>query len=730
MRIIRRHITAALALLAVPALAQYTEPLSLEDCIKPQKRPVTLRQMQWIPTPAAAKPSTVQERFAYVQTFKSGDYLLAQTPRVSLADTLLRSTDLDPKSRALPQLRFIEEKKLLARKGADLILIDLSGAKPQTTVVSSLPAEAENDDLHVGTQRMAYTLGSNLYAIDKKDVRTISTDGTKDLVYGQAVHQREFGIVKGTFWSPDGGKLAFYKMDQSMVTEYPIVELGTKPAKARLIKYPMAGQKSHHVTIGVYNWATQKTIYLQTAGDPEQYLTNITWSPDGASVYVAVLNRDQNHMQLQRFNASTGALEKLLFEERHPKYVEPEHGPYFLNSMAGHFIWMSERDGHNHLYLYTTEGKLVTQLTKGDFEVLDILEQTTQGKQTRIWYSRTGNDGLDRHVGSVTFDAKGAGLGQVQLGNWTALSSGLHSGKPSPSGRYLLDSWSDSATPYKAAVWDLNLRIAAPYPIYSSANPLAQHGLAAPKLIKLKAADGTTLNGRLVLPAKMEDGKKYPVLVYVYGGPHAQLVTNSWQYGADLWMQHWAQEGYVVFTLDGRGSANRGLNFENATHRQLGTVEMQDQLQGVKYLKSLPYIDSTRMGVYGWSFGGFMATSLMTRYPDVFKAGCAGGPVIDWSMYEVMYTERYMDTPEQNPAGYANNSLLNHARSLKGKMMFIHGTSDDVVLWQHSQEMAKQLIKDKKLFEYMLYPGHPHNVVGTDRAHLFRTIKAYFDRSL
>jgi dipeptidyl-peptidase-4 len=234
----------------------------------------------------------------------------------------------------------------------------------------------------------------------------------------------------------------------------------------------------------------------------------------------------------------------------------------------------------------------------------------------------------------------------------------------------------------------------------------------------------------MIYPAAFDSTKKYPVLVYVYGGPHAQMITNSWLGGADLWLYYMAQQGYIVFTMDNRGSMNRGLEFENATFRDLGKVEMEDQLAGVSYLKKLKYVDGARMGVYGWSFGGFMTTSLMTRTPDVFKLGVAGGPVIDWRMYEIMYTERYMDMPQNNAKGYHDADLTNYAKDLKGKLLLIHGTNDNVVLWQHTLTYLKKCVDEGVLIDYFVYPGHEHNVLGPDRVHLMRKISQYFKENL
>ena len=261
-------------------------------------------------------------------------------------------------------------------------------------------------------------------------------------------------------------------------------------------------------------------------------------------------------------------------------------------------------------------------------------------------------------------------------------------------------------------------------------NPYKDYKVGELTLFQLKAEDGTPLNARLIKPVDFDPKKKYPAIVYLYGGSHAQLVSDSWRGGADRWMEMMAQKGYVVFTMDNRGSAHRGIKFEQATHRQLGTAELSDQLKGVDYLKSQPWVDAARMGIYGWSFGGFMTTSMMLKQPDIFKAAVAGGPVMDWRLYEVMYAERYMDTPEENPEGFESANLLSKVKNLKGRLLLIHGTVDDVVVWQHSLSFLKKAVDEGVLVDYFVYPGHPHNVRGKDRVHLMRKITQYFEDHL
>lgn len=586
------------------------------------------------------------------------------------------------------------------------------------TVEWSQPKEKgmQNADWNAESHNLAYTSGHNLYVITADGKKNqVSKDGSLDIVYGESVHRNEFGIMKGTFWSPKGNLLAFYRMDQSMVTTYPQVDISTRCATMVPDKYPMAGETSHKVTVGIYNPATGNTIYLK-AGDPtDRYFTNIAWSPDEKKVYMIELNRDQNRAELVRYNASDGNKEKVLFVETNDKYVEPTNPIMFLPWDDSKFIYQTRKDGYNHIYLYNTDGKQLAQLTKGEFEVMEVLG-FNEAKKSIIYASNEENP-IQRNLYAV--DIKGR---RKLLDD----GKGYHYGDLSESGKYLQ---SNSSSPTTARSIDLiatdngkNVNI------LTAEEPWKDYDVPEMKVGTIKAADGKTdLYYRLVLPTDFDPNKKYPAIVYVYGGPHAHNIDASRNWGVrgwDIWM---AQKGYVMFCLDNRGSENRGLAFEQATFRQLGTEEMKDQLEGVAYLKSLPYVDSTRLGVHGWSFGGFMTTSLMTTYPDVFKVGVAGGPVIDWKYYEVMYGERYMDTPQANPEGYKNASLLNKAGNLKGRLMIIYGGNDPVCVPQQTLSFIRACIDAGTHPDLFTYPGDEHNMMGTDRIHLHEHISRYFD---
>ena len=549
-----------------------------------------------------------------------------------------------------------------------------------------------------------------------------------NIVLGESVHRNEFGINGGLFWSPKASKLAFYRMDQSMVEDYPIVNTKAREAEVRNIKYPMAGMKSHEVTVGVWDCASQNLVYLNTARDTtvherEMYLTNIAWSPDEKYVYIAKVNREQNHMWLEQYNAESGDFVKVLFEESNPRYVEPCE-PMIFTPKGDQFLWYSMRDGYKHLYLYNMDGTLVKQVTKGEYEVEGFIQFDKKGENIFIYANKDNLAGRDAYR---------VNLKKGTMECMTMTENGLHgthSVVVNEAGTMWVDMWSSVNVPMRADLRDWKHK----NPIktfFEAENPMKDYAMPGVKLGTIKAADGKTdLYYRLITPPNMEKGRKYPTLVYVYGGPHSQLVTDSWLGGGNLYFMYLAQQGYVVFTLDNRGTDNRGFEFESCTHRHLGEIEMADQMDGVKFLKSLAFVDQQRMGVEGWSFGGFMTITMKLAHPEVFKVGCAGGPVIDWKWYEIMYGERYMDTPQENPEGYENNCLLNKAKNLEGRLLVIHGAEDNTVVWQHSLEFIERCINNYKQVDYFVYPHHEHNVLGRERLHLYKKMFDYYETFL
>ena len=556
-----------------------------------------------------------------------------------------------------------------------------------------------------------------LYVTDTDGIRTkLTNDGSHDIVYGQAVHRNEFGIDGGLFWSPDKQRLAFYRMDQSMVADYPQVDITTRIAKHMPDKYPMAGETSHKVMVGVYDLTTKDIKYLDAGNPTDRYFTNIAWSPDSHIIYMYELNREQNDCRLTSYDVTTGKLLKELYSIHNYKYVEPLHPITFLPWDASKFIVQSQRDGYNHLYLYNKDGMMLRQLTSGEWVVMEVIGFNEKARQIIIASNEASP--IQRNLYAV--DIKSGK--RIPLDN----GRGWHSGKLSPRGRMLLDSYSEPDVPRKIVATDTQTRKSKE--LFSATNPWEGYNVPTYECGTIKSADGKTdLYYRMVKPFDFNPHKKYPTVVYVYGGPHAHNVDARWHYGSRSWETYMAQKGYLLFILDNRGSENRGLEFEQITFRQLGKVEMQDQMQGVAFLKSLPYVDQNRMGVHGWSFGGFMTISLMTDYPDVFKVGVAGGPVIDWKWYEVMYGERYMDTPQTNPEGYEKTSLIAKAKELKGKLQIITGYNDDTVVPQHCLSFLAACIEAGTQPDFFVYPGEPHNMRGHSSVHLHERITQYFE---
>ncbi len=633
---------------------------------------------------------------------------------LDLLNLSLKGMVVEPMKR-FPAVSWLNETTFLFNVSGRYIRYDL-GAK-LARVLNSCDEKAENIDLDNTTFKIAYTLDNNLYIAYRDQATVVASDPNPGILFGSArVHRNEFGISKGTFWSPTGKCLAFYRMDETMVTDYPLVDISTRIATAVPVKYPMAGMMSHKVTLGVYNIAAGKTIYLQTEGT--EYLTNITWSPDEKFIYIACLNRDQNLMDLNKYDAVTGAFIKTLFTEKSEKYVEPQHGPEFLNNDPMRFVWQSQRDGYNHLYLYDAEGTLIRQLTQGPWVVLDFLKFDETNREAYFMCNK-GNP-LTRMLFSVGLK-KGEPIAITKV-------QGTHNPQLSNDGKFILDSYNNTTIPRQVELTDNKGKVL--HSLLSAENPLKDYKLGQTTLFPLKNEENIDLWCRLIKPVDFDSTKKYPVIIYVYGGPHSQLVSDTWLGGGGLFLNYLADLGYVVFTLDNRGTSNRGVAFEQEIFRNLGVAEVADQMTGVKYLKSLPWVDSTRIGLNGWSYGGFLTISLFLRYPDTFKAAVCGGPVVDWKYYEVMYGERYMDTPETNSEGYKNACLLNNVKDMKGKLLIIHDYQDETVVPQNSLAFLKKCVDEGKQVDFFVYPGHEHNVRGKDRVHLNKKMVDYLQEYL
>ena len=570
----------------------------------------------------------------------------------------------------------------------------------------------------------AVSKNGSLYVIYANGAERLVAERENDQVtYGEYVSRNEFGIDGGTFWAPNNRKVAFYRKDESKVTSFPLLDITTRTGSLKEIKYPMAGMESENVQLGVYDIASGETVYAAVDDfGYDRYLTNITWSPDGDMIYIQVLDRSQKHLKLNAYSAQTGDFIKTILTEENEKYVEPFDPLYFINGQNFFIYRTANRDGYRNLYLCDNDGN-IRRLTSVDADVKYV------GNDGRyVYYTSAEVSPVENHLFRIELKNLKKGVAKASFGKPQRLTfaEGWHEIQLSPDNKHFIDSYSSLRTPRVVNLCTSDGKIIKN--LLTADDPTLDYAYTEISLGTVKSADGQYDNYyRLIKPKDFDPSKKYPVIVYVYGGPHSQMVQNTYLAQLRRWEMYMAQRGYLVYVQDNRGTENRGIAFEQAIHGQCGQAEMADQIEGVKMLMDLPYVDKERIGVHGWSYGGFMTISLITNYPDIFKVAVAGGPVIDWKWYEVMYGERYMDNPATNPEGYEKTSLINKAKDLKGKLLICQGAIDPVVVWEHSLSFIRECIKNNVQVDYFPYPCAEHNVMGKDRVHLHDKISMYFE---
>lgn len=554
--------------------------------------------------------------------------------------------------------------------------------------------------------------------------KLIAESENADITYGEFTSRNEFGITDGVFWSPDSTRIAFYRKDESKVTSFPLLDITTRTGSLKEIKYPMAGMDSENVQLGIYDLESGETVYAEVDDfGYDRYLTNITWSPDASKIYIQVLDRSQKHLKLNAYCSETGDCTGTLLTEDNDRYVEPVDPLYFIKGSADLFLYRTaNRDGYRNLYLCDDQGN-IRRLTAVDADVKYL------GNDGRyVYYTSAEVSPVENHLFRIEIKNLKKGVVKARFGKPERLTSeeGWHEISLSPDCSHYIDSYSSLCTPRIVNLCQADGKLVRN--LLTAEDPTLDYAYTEISLGTVRSADGLYDNYyRLIKPKDFDPSKKYPVIIYVYGGPHSQMVQNTFMAQLRRWEMYMAQKGYLVYVQDNRGTENRGIAFEQAIHGQCGQAEMADQIEGVKMLMELPYVDKDRIGVHGWSYGGFMTISLITNYPEIFKVGVAGGPVIDWKWYEVMYGERYMDHPEQNPEGYAKTSLINKAKDLKGKLLICQGAIDPVVVWEHSLSFIRECIKNNVQVDYFPYPCAEHNVMGKDRVHLHDKISMYFE---
>ena len=540
------------------------------------------------------------------------------------------------------------------------------------------------------------------------------------IVYGQAVSRNEFGISGGVFPAPDGRRLAVYRKDESAVTQYPIYNITSRTGEAMLIRYPMAGMASEHISVCVTDFDGNVLSTLQVDDfDDERYLTNVTWSPDSKYLFVQVVDRAQHEMHLNMYRSGDGSFVRTILTERNDAWVEPLDPLYFLKDSYDFIYRTDNRDGFRNLYRCDTLGTM-TRITP---VAADVEYVANDGKY--VYYTSAEVSPIENHLFRVRLRRRGPDEPQR-----LTPERGWHKITMSPDCSQFIDRYSSFNVPGVTQV--RNADGTFQQMILTALDPLDEYAQCRVDLGTTPSADGQYDNYyRLFYPRDFDPSKKYPLIVYVYGGPHSQMVTDSWLGNIRMWEMLMAQRGYVVYVQDNRGTQNRGAAFEKAINRRCGTAEVEDQMAGIRaLLDRAPWIDRARIGVHGWSYGGFMTLSLNTRNPGFFKVAVAGGPVIDWQWYEVMYGERYMDTPETNPEGFAEASLIARAKDLNGRVLICQGLQDGTVVPQHSLSFVQTCIEEGVPVDWFPYPLDEHNMRGKARVHLYEKITDYFETFL
>lgn len=702
----RNFVTFAIALMMTFTLsAQESERklLTIEDVVLNRELSPKTFPVQWVGQ--SDSYSTVE-----------GDNLVATDARNNKKRTIITLEELNKllstDFKRFPAYAWEDDNSLIVNAHSQRNVIDLKLKKVAAAYKIPVGANLTRQSGKGGIY--AYTKDNNLYCYDGEREHQITNFEDKNIVCGQSVSRNEFGISGGIFFSPDAKKIAFYQKDESRVTDFPLLDINTRTGTLRNIKYPMNGMDSEHVSLGVYDIASGKTTYLNvTDFDAERYLTCITWSPDSERIYIQVLDRAQKNVHLNSYNASTGQIDKQILTEHNDRWVEPQYQLVFLKNDPSRFIYSTDnRDGFWNLYLCNNEGK-VERLTKVDADVKYVAQD-----DKFVYYTSAEVSPAESHLFKV----------EISTGKTTRLTkeAGWHDPVMSHSGKFYLDTYSSLNVPRVVDLGRTDLKPSRE--LFRAEDPTVGYNFCNIELGKIKSADGKFDNFyRLIKPLDFDPSKKYPVILYVYGGPHSQMVKNNYQASLRRWEMYMAQHGYVVFVMDNRGTQNHGAEYEKAIHRQCGQAEMEDQMVGMRWLMSHDWVDQERIGVHGWSYGGYMTISLITNHPDVFKVGVAGGPVIDWKWYEVMYGERYMDNTHNNPEGFAKTSLINKATSLKGKLLICQGAVDNVVVWQHSLSFIRECIKNHVQVDYFPYPCAEHNVYGKDAVHLYQKITNYFE---
>ncbi len=575
--------------------------------------------------------------------------------------------------------------------------------------------------------KVGYVFENNLWVFDfgASQPSQITSDGKTNMIINGGtdwVYEEEFAFDQAFFWSPDNRKIAYYRFDESRVKEFSMDKYGTLYPEPYKFKYPKAGEDNALVTVHIHDLLQRGTVDVDLGTETDQYIPRIKWTRSAEWLALIRMNRLQNKAEVMLANSESGKSRTIMTEER-PTYISEisDNTWHFLEN-GKEFLWQSERDGWNHIYRFDMSGNLVNQVTKGEWEVTEIAAiDNTFGS---LYYMSTASSPVDRHLYRVSFD--GSGMKKLTK------SPGWHGVNFSSKQNYFLDTWGTIDAAPSTALFsnegklELELENNAAF-----ADKLKEYDIVSPEFFEFKTSENIILNGWMMKPSDFDKNRKYPVLMFVYGGPGSQTVKNDYGYFNYIWYQMLVQQGYIVVSVDNRGTGGRGEEFKKVTYANLGKYETIDQIEAAKWLGKLAYVDPARIGIWGWSYGGYMTSLCLTKGQGVFKMGIAVAPVTNWRYYDTIYTERYLRKPQDNAAGYDENSPIHFAKDLQGSYLLIHGMADDNVHFQNSVEWTDALVKANKQFEMFFYPNKNHGIYGgPTRFHLYRKMTGFILENL
>jgi dipeptidyl-peptidase-4 len=650
-------------------------------------------------------------------------------------ETLVDGSTLNPKIEIQDYSFSGDEKKLLLTTDfqsiyrrsftANYFIYDLTGKSVKPLSANGKQSYAA---FSADGSKVAFVRENNLFYVTLNDMKEVQVtddgkfnhiiNGTTDWVY-----EEEFSFVDGFYWSPDGKKLAYYRFDESAVREYNLQRWGKTlyPTDYRF-KYPKAGEANSTVEIWIYNLDSKQKVKADIGTEKDIYIPRVKWTADANILSIRKLNRLQNNLDIFHTNVSTGT-STVVLNEKSETFIDLEFTDDLIYLADGkQFIYTTERDGYKHLYLYGMDGKLVKQITQGSFEVSQLIGLDEKTKT--LYYTSTEVSPLERHIYSITLSGKKTKLSQA---------AGIHTINMSGDFQFYIDYHTSAAHPTVVSLFKTkgNALQKVLEDNATLAKVLDDYGFAAKEFFSFKTVDGTSLNGYMLKPRNFDASKQYPVLVYQYSGPGSQNVNNLWGGSHFFFHQMLTQKGYIVAVIDSRGTGGRGEQFKKLTYKQLGKYELEDHIAGAKFLSTLEYVDDSRIGIWGWSYGGYMSSLAMTKGAGTFKMGIAVAPVTNWRFYDTIYTERYLQTPQLNASGYDDNSPSTYANKLQGNFLLIHGTGDDNVHFQNSVVLQDALINAGKQFTSFYYPDKHHGIQGAQtKYHLYTMMLNYVQENL